>query len=458
MIDTIEIHIHNISEYKQLYEQYFAFSKKKTGVTTAYINEDTGEVIEYNQNLGMVFHDTGRILPINHRNSKHIASSHYSLSYRLNSSTDTLEFNFSIPKYLYSTNVFEFIARYDQSPQAVYAMLRTFILEFIRDNCIQQPQLKDVEIKRIDFCYNQYFSSIEDALRYLDEQKELFIKYARSSSNSYRNYDTSMQYVTRRYSFKIYHKGTEFRKHDKSELVKSPNKLRIPLEYIEQQADKILRYEMTFRNSMLNWVFSQNFLESKRKAENPFVNNHPLFKFLKKLVMLTNIRNNKNFERWLKGSKMFTVTSHSSAPEVIDELINENSITFDYTIFSLLHSEFRQRVNAYQITEACDYQQIKNRIKELNDIQQSLKDNGLNGKTKDAHRMLTAGLLLQKYSWSDLKELMPSRTFYRLRKDLLHIGITESTRKINIPAPRTDYFDFFLMLTDKCMRNCLIKY
>jgi len=55
-------------------------------------------------------------------------------------------------------------------------------------------------------------------LKYLEQQKKLKDKYSRSSTNGAGDYDTSLTYKTKRYSFKIYHKGTEFRQNDKRKL------------------------------------------------------------------------------------------------------------------------------------------------------------------------------------------------------------------------------------------------
>jgi hypothetical protein len=268
-----------------------------------------------------------------------------------------------------------------------------------------------------------------------------------------------MQYVTKRYSFKIYHKGTEFKRHDKKELLKSTNPLRIPLTYLEEEADKILRYEMTCRPAMINYVFAQNFLESKKKSENPAVQSHVLFKFLQKLVRLTDIRKNKAFQSWLNGSKKFTLSSASDHPEVVNELIQENRITFDAVIFNLLYKEFKQRVDAYQVSQIKDMHQIIARIKEYNELQQIKKNAGLGGQIKDSYRLVSVGLLSQYMdNWQELKRFLPKSTFYDLRADLKKIGIDETTQKLQLPTPRLDYFDFFLFVNDPGLSGCLVRY
>ncbi|MBN8785456.1 MAG: hypothetical protein J0I84_00045, partial [Terrimonas sp.] len=214
MIDTIVLRIHNISKYKRLYDQFYRPTKEKNSITKAYIDEDSGEYMEMGYSAALVFHDNNRVLPLMHRSAVYVPSSHYSVSYVISTQKDFLEFNFSIPKYIWSTNVMQFINLFDNSETILFGELQKFITEFINDNCHERPLMDDIEINRIDFCYNQFFNSKDDALAYLAEQNKLLVKYARSSGNKFRSYDTSIMYVTRRYSFKIYHKGTEFAKND----------------------------------------------------------------------------------------------------------------------------------------------------------------------------------------------------------------------------------------------------
>lgn len=173
MIDTIVLRINNIDKYPLLYAQFNDLSKRKGAVAAAYVSKDTVSVLENAAKPHYFFADTGRCIPMFVNSHLYIPSSDYRLSHRLNALHNNLEFNFSIPKYLFSTNVLQFISPYNQSPEFIYEMLLTFIDTFIRDTFLSEhPILEDVEIVRLDFCFNQMFSSKNDALDYLKETKK----------------------------------------------------------------------------------------------------------------------------------------------------------------------------------------------------------------------------------------------------------------------------------------------
>src|SRR5205085_12548093 len=132
-----------------------------------------------------------------------------------------------------------------------YDLLISFLRKFFHwEFMMCTVQFTDVEINRIDVCFNQVFKSKDDALLYLEYQKRLKKKYARDENGVMRGYETSLMYVTSRYSAKIYHKGTEYEKHDKKEHLKY-NKEKatqyFKTEKLQAIADRVLRYELTLR-------------------------------------------------------------------------------------------------------------------------------------------------------------------------------------------------------------------
>ena len=80
-----------------------------------------------------------------------------------------------------------------------------------------------------------------------------------------RDYATSLMYKTKRYSAKIYHKGREYERNDLKEHLRI-NKERgmqyFKTEQYQALADKMLRYELTYRltNKLLNNCISINHL------------------------------------------------------------------------------------------------------------------------------------------------------------------------------------------------------
>jgi uncharacterized membrane protein len=97
------------------------------------------------------------------------------------------------------------------------------------------------------------FDSKADALEYFSQLQKVRKKFARDSSNSSRDWKTTIAYVTPKWSFKVYHKGTEFKKHDAKKLLalNQAGEATFDVDFYQQWSDKILRYEMTFRNSYI---------------------------------------------------------------------------------------------------------------------------------------------------------------------------------------------------------------
>jgi hypothetical protein len=211
-------------------------------------------------------------------------SSHYALTYYVNYTMNFIEFNFSIPKHIYGSNILMFTEHLADSHFSMvacsdlkYAMNKSFkfLDAFIRKFMIMQfpdtnnYDLKDLEVNRIDVCFNQVFKSKEEALLYLDYQKKLKKKYARNEDGVMREYSTSLMYVTKRYSAKIYHKGTEYEKNDLKEHLKINAQKKF--EYFKTKdfqkfGDRILRYELTIRNTFLNYLHKCYLFRKKDKT------------------------------------------------------------------------------------------------------------------------------------------------------------------------------------------------
>jgi hypothetical protein len=444
MIDTIILRIHNLKSYPVLYEQFY-MPEKREAVTKAMVDHDTGEVVAATQIGALIFHDSNRVLPLVHRNNINLASSHYSVSYVVNLEGDYLEFNFSIPKYLFATNVMQFVNIYDTSASSCFLELKRFLNKFLKEELLQQPIPEDIEINRIDLCYNQFFNSKEESLKYLEAQKEVNIKYARSSRNKFRNYETSLMYVTRRYSFKIYHKGTEFKKNDYRELAKD-NKKGYDLQKLLDISDCILRYEMTFRRSMLTYIMEHYFFNSHAQAENPFVREHVLVKVFQDILLFGG---SKLYEKFKKSAKKFCIKSPFDYSKKItwQDMVSQSNVTFDLSMFTLCFNIFWKKVKDYQVTQIMDYYAILNKIKELNDntdLQNKIAAKKKNG--KDIFRLMVVGMLSQFKSVDELKPFMSERAFYRLKADLKKIGINGNQTNLNIPTPKLDYSDYQMSL------------
>jgi hypothetical protein len=218
---------------------------------------------------------TGEFL-VKTKHAKHVsASNHYSFAYMVNDPADYIEFNFSIPKYKYGSNVLMFVDHLGEREftfhecwhlehnlkRAFTKLMRFLQIFFKREFPLVDICANDIEINRIDVCFNQFFKSKVEALKYLEYQKRKSKKYAREGNSWYKEYDTSLMYITKRYSAKIYHKGSEYEKNDKKEhekINKEKGRRYFKTEEYQTFADRILRYELTIRTGMLNYLHKAN--------------------------------------------------------------------------------------------------------------------------------------------------------------------------------------------------------
>lgn len=434
MIDTVHFKVHNLKKHAKITAQLSTSDKK--GETHAQIDQSILESFDGDKIRAILYHDRDGILPLRRRSSLFIPSSHYSISYDIDFQRDFIAFNVSVPKYTYSTNVLQYIPYYDQSAKPCYQMLRAFFEGFFKNYFVSTPDFSDVEICRVDLCYNQFFLNKQEALKYLDAQKELCVKYARSSSNKYRNYDTSLFYSTKRYSFKIYHKGTEFNKNDKKELANNnPKGFVIP--ELAHQADRILRYEMTFHRSGLDYVFKQDIVKNDDLAKN--------YNFIFTRMFNQNTRvATKHHEDFLSKTGSFFLNSiwENTNSKIMDYTENLNKLPFDLMLFECLFNRFWQKVKDYQLSVPLSVFDIKTKIDQANstvDLKNTMRKKP---KQKNSSGLLISSLLSQFVDIDTLKAYLPSSTFYDLKADLKKLGINMYNKNIGVPPPPLTYQEY----------------
>ncbi len=307
MVDTIVLRIHNLNKNRKIVE----LLRAKGGGSTLYdikdphrqyFDSETGLVYDktddFMQIKAMEYGDTGKTL-IFYRD-KVLTSSHYYLGYSIRIDQDYIEFNFSIPKLIYGTNLVQFVphhtevttyySRYELEDlntmeNITFGRLIPFIKSFLRHYFPPMGEFKgvdlnDVEVNRLDICFNQHFNSKKEALKYLEFQKRIRKKYIRETSKNKIDWGTSIFLTTDRYSAKIYHKGSEYnspngeRKHHekinkkkKKEIFKIEDKYdkagkRIT-EGLQSYSDRILRYEISFRNAMMSHLYRRKIFARK---------------------------------------------------------------------------------------------------------------------------------------------------------------------------------------------------
>jgi hypothetical protein len=304
MIDSIQIRLHNLQRYKHLLTYLLDNSVKdmyQESATAPGEGQDKRfflKIVEYKSEGRSLVFSTGQKL----------TSSHYTLGWKLpvGEQSTTVDFNFSIPKLIYGTNIIQFVPHktefnspgyfdfsldhdYKANQEIAYKRLMIFLRKFFKyftpfgETIID---LNDIEIRRIDICWNQYFNGKKDALDYLNYQKRIKKKHLRITSKNQKSYATSVFFATRDYAAKIYHKGSEYRsstgerkhhlkanrliKANKGKLLRSlvsPKRdILFDVVKLGEHADKILRYEISFRSAYLSKIFRRKVFRYRDEA------------------------------------------------------------------------------------------------------------------------------------------------------------------------------------------------
>jgi hypothetical protein len=291
MVDSIHFEIINISQrYELMIKRLNLLNKNKEYNVLKFKDLESQKLVHIKK---------GRI---------NIPSSSRYINYVHDTIRDKVSFEFSVPKALHGTNVFQFVNHiYDRYQpfnlsesvviknqiKRTHRRLVTFITKFIaqellyhvvserefrlkkhEDSGLHIVSMRDIEILRIDFCFNRIFLSRKDCLDYLDLLKSVHKKGQRNAVNKSKfGYDTSIYLVGRYYTLKIYHKGSEFNhirngESDKKGL-KEINRERgfekYKIEDIQNLADKMLRYEVEYKKSGMNYIYKRRIY----KAQDP---------------------------------------------------------------------------------------------------------------------------------------------------------------------------------------------
>jgi hypothetical protein len=318
MIDTVVLRLSNLKTHHDIYSAlsrpgFNTVFKKSKHLDFKEIEDHMAGYVRSVVNYG----DTGKEFTESLRGKVHIPSSHYYVAFSINDSKDYIEFNFSIPKYLWGNNVAQFVRsvknkafvagldyKWTEQTKIVFSRLVRFINMFFENNfphCLIDYSC--LEITRIDLCYNQIFPTKAEAFRYLSYQKKINMRNMRLNSANFHNHETSVMYVGENYSVKIYHKGSEFKKNDAVELRKKNSAILrnaglannqdlvfdlksfqtegrlsdkdskqyseiiksvtgkvsfFDVDFLQSIADRTLRYEMTFRKNMIGQLYKEN--------------------------------------------------------------------------------------------------------------------------------------------------------------------------------------------------------
>lgn len=458
MLDTITFVLHHINKQvpclnspkglryynefnRLLYERLLDYENKFIHRTRKFINE--GVVDEINDdyfkrkriNSYGVVKRQGAIIETLNKNDFFFypvhgnittASSDSSCKFSINENSDSLKFELSIPKYFYGHNIAQFVPnveskRYRNKPfvlrefngqvKEIKTRLIEFIVTFLNDLSILLGmtnfnlfQLEDIEIKRLDLCYNQFFASKEMAIDYLLAQKKIYHSRVKKNTIVTQDYDTSFAY---RHSidgfyFKIYHKGSEFLNSDLKKILKINKekfyenpKLLLPAKHIFKayfpkvyeekkgrvedsifefyniylnttenqnfineleslfvfktshlikESSKILRYEMSFTNTYLSTLY-------KREI---FRKNCPDWTFLKKSHALIK-RYNLHLERNKERAKQFKIRNNITKDMFQEYKIIDKSLHKKHEFFLFTSNKIKKHEQTIQFMDLMEF-------------------------------------------------------------------------------------------------------
>lgn len=175
-----------------------------------------------------------------------VPTHNYNMHYRM--FEDRVELEFSIPKFIYGTNVLQLLDHYKRKASP-YDMLVKSVKKVFKDTFFNvKINWGAVELKRWDLCYNQLFESKNVALKALH-----YIKLKHQSKADRLNFEYGFVQLTKSNYLKIYHKGVEFEKHDR---VKYNGPF---VNQLIDISDRILRYEKKCTQKNVAYQFNMHF-------------------------------------------------------------------------------------------------------------------------------------------------------------------------------------------------------
>ncbi|WP_136465205.1 phage/plasmid replication domain-containing protein [Flagellimonas onchidii] len=246
-----------------------------------FLTDENSSVVHYHHQTRNVmrFTDERKVKEVNMsiNGTYRVPSSYNGITYRINESAGYIDFQMSVPKYLYGHSLAEFVPQinsnlYDGNflkahswgfqQKYIHERLDSFIDTFINDVCnhFQLEALLNkryIEVRRVDLCFNQYFGSKEDALRYLKHLKAINHNRYKSNQKAPRDYNTSLEYYSSTGAyFKIYHKGTEY-------SISKDGDLKKHLEVNRKWMDKILKRYLSKESKKRSQLLDE-YLDSQR--------------------------------------------------------------------------------------------------------------------------------------------------------------------------------------------------
>jgi hypothetical protein len=261
-------------------------------------------------------------------------------------------------------------------------------------------------------------------------------------------------YVTKRYSLKVYHKGSEYSKSDRKEhnrINKEKGREVFNIDRLQTFADKILRYEVTFRDTMLSYLYNnkvfrknctvhsanyalykkveaaklkndkiaeRNGLFKSESMRHRYMTNHPYIAISKESMFVY-----KKMSKLLNRNREFILKSTPHIDEFNSKTTSysnfEPRALFSKSLFKECAKFFKSFIKEFQITEKPSECTVRERIDEYN--------------SKNYHKlpkneMVKFYALLEKYSYEEIRKkgLYSKATFFRYKNRFEKIGVTKN--------------------------------
>ena len=297
-MDTVVYRIHNINTYKIFCANIEFLRNKAKGRIRFQGYDKQPSTKEWDKAYVNISRNLYFVEP--YELKKHIPSSSNYVNVKHDTQFNFAQIEFSIPKFLFANNVIECIpgltskfrkyGRYDSKSLVDFWLktIKNVIQELFSDITFgaEKIDLRDVEIRRWDICYNQLFPTMEDSLFMLECMKN--VRIPKGGETMFHPFDYAVTFNNPRYYFKIYHKGKEFSKNGISDLEKQlkffqENKHEVPyflaksinqVPALQEYANRILRYELECKNGLMSYLFN-------RKIKKRFI---PEYKELRTII------------------------------------------------------------------------------------------------------------------------------------------------------------------------------
>lgn len=193
-------------------------------------------------------------------------SRNYGIRFFINELEKSIVLEWSIPKFVFGTNLMEFIDTTDIFDVQFHSQLKKVremfmhhiisVLDSISFNS-SAKWLHDVELTRIDFCKNIIFQHQIDSDNYFKFLRETKKRYANDLEGNLNFYkDETIFYKQDNYSIKFYKKGKELTCENFTFNMKKN-------QAIKEIADRTIRFEITYRNAKISQILRRYYIDEK---------------------------------------------------------------------------------------------------------------------------------------------------------------------------------------------------